>query len=109
MTPDQVLTIADKAAQQASAPGGVIWILIVIIICLFIALIFFVKWMFNQATGFTEYLKTSNKELGQIVTHNTTALATVAAEIKESREHREDTERLLVRLEQELRRTDRRT
>lgn len=97
MTPKDGLEIADHAFQQVSGPGGVLWVLIVVIICLFLVLLILGRWMFSQVIAFSDYLKTSNRELVAVVAQNTSALEGCKEESRCTRE-------FMRRVEDELKR-----
>lgn len=86
MTPESGLALADHAAAQASAPGGVLWVLIIVIICLFATIVVLGRWMFNQAVGFTEFLKSTNGMMVETVAKCTAALEACAEESRCTRE-----------------------
>lgn len=111
MTPDQVTDIADKAAHAAAQPYGVVWFMVIVIGCLFFAVLFLAKWMLAQidriqATStaernqFIEHLQAANKEMVTALVNNTAAFETCIEESKCTRE-------LIRRIEMELKIADR--
>jgi hypothetical protein len=101
MNPDTTLTIADHVTQQLTAPTGVLWILVVVIVLILGVLLVLGRWTFSQAAKFSEYLQTTNANLVQTVANNTTALEACIEESKCTRD-------LMRRIEDELKRGDRR-